>query len=121
MELSKIINKKIAIHCPTEAEADRVLQIMQDNGIVWIGGEPLQTDNEFSNYYEDTCYNLEKNGLGFSPVKWYNINKYKIIPAAEFIAANSPALIVTGGTVNNNHVLIVTGAEHPYDFNNLPA
>ena len=121
MKLSEIVDKKIAIHCLTEAEADKVLQIMQDNGISWVGGDSFQTDNEFSNYYEDTCYNLQDNILEYSSVAYYTRNKYKIISAAAFIAANTPTLIVTGGTVNNNHVLIVTGAEHPYDFNNLPA
>ena len=125
MKLKSIVRESIVIHCPTEALANQVLQIMRDGGFKWAREEDGTNLNHWGEYSVNTYYTLHNNLIQYGDIYGDYIDYYKIFSASSFIAANTPTLIVTGGTVNDNHVLLVTGAEHPYDgspdFNNLPA
>ena len=89
MKLSEIIGKKIAVHCPTEPEAEQVLAIMKTSERLSKDALSKNEDNWYS-HQNDTCYDIHCGFIDYCTKTFYTSNGYTIIPASEFIASNQP-------------------------------
>jgi len=54
---------EIIVHCPTEADAHRLLNYLHQNGVRWSDGSTLPSQLSWSRYREETCYRCHNNLL----------------------------------------------------------
>ncbi len=83
------MSEKIAVHCPTEEDWDRVQRKALNNGLRWRNGikhystEKIQ---ESSHRFPDICLDLsEEDRLNFSPIKYYKNMGHTIISAKKYL------------------------------------
>jgi hypothetical protein len=88
---SKLVLKGIddttVIHCLTQEEANKVTALAQKAGLTWVNGKQYDTGNKWDIRGSKTCYFLTE-GLAHS-VDYFKEEKFKIMPANEFITLNS--------------------------------
>ena len=80
-DFEKWKNQYVVMHCKTEEEAKAFCKEMHEAGLKWWNDSPYikddgVTDDEWSTYKEDTCYNFNE---GFYGVLEYYKNKGFII------------------------------------------
>ena len=66
------------IHCETEEQANAICKLMHESGLKWNSGDSYLEINNFSDYKENTCYNVKKSiftELGYSKKNGYTIYK----------------------------------------------
>lgn len=53
--------KDQVIHCQTEEEANKLMQILEDRGMTWAGRDArsLSGDSKYDVYHDQTCYQLK--------------------------------------------------------------
>jgi len=59
-KIKDLKGQKIAIHCPTEQEADELMKILYENGYTWADGKNIyaHTNNRWRVNKQETCYSL---------------------------------------------------------------
>ncbi len=77
LKYSDLKGSRTAIHCSTQEEWDKVTEIC---GYEWTGGR-------WDKYAINSAINMRL--MAFADVQWHTRMDYTIIPASDFIAANS--------------------------------
>ena len=67
--------EKSAIHCDTEAKAEKLLKAFDKLGKTWIDGDNFADVNYWENYKENTCYT---NDTGYCELNWVKKHSYAI-------------------------------------------
>lgn len=65
----------LAIHCKTEEQAIKLLEVFDKLGKKWRDGSKYLEYIYWEYEEENTCYD---NTNGYSPLKWYKENDYKV-------------------------------------------
>ncbi len=79
LKYSDLKGSRTAIHCSTQLEWDKVTEIC---GYEWV------YESVWRNCGDVSCINLN-HGATYANISWYKKNQFSIIPASDFIAANS--------------------------------
>jgi hypothetical protein len=79
--------EKTAVHCSTEELAEEVLRIAKNDGLTWASGDVIEKNTEWTEFYEQTCYDLPR-GVAYADKGFYVSEGFHIIPAEEFISWN---------------------------------
>lgn len=77
IKLSEFWNskEKLAIHCKTEEQANKLLTAFDKMGERWASGSSYLKVNCWNGYEEDTCYS---NNNRYTFINFYKENNYKI-------------------------------------------
>ena len=82
MNIKEAIKEKTVIHCETESEANRILNMAHELGYRWWHGRSfIDAQNDWNIYENATCYSIE-NGC-YSNIKYYKDANYTIINSTE--------------------------------------
>lgn len=65
----------LAIHCKTEEQAIKLLEVFDKLGKKWLCGNSYLESNYWEANKEDNCYN---NTNQYEDIRWYKHKKYKI-------------------------------------------
>jgi hypothetical protein len=88
MKVSDIVYKKIAIHCSTREESDRVLSLISEAGYTWKSGVGVREKDNWKKYKEATCYCLLNGCLQFCFEEYYIRDGMEVISSDKFGGIN---------------------------------
>ncbi len=84
MKLKEIINQKIAVSCPTEAEAVEFLKQGDNAGLLRRSGKPLLSAACcWGKFKENTCFTFSDGFFGYDKKDHFEDYNYTIIPFTE--------------------------------------
>ena len=86
-KLEEFTNKEV-IHCPTGELANKICELLNNNGFSWNTGRLYIYDNNWEYYKENTCY-LVKKGK-YSDINYYKSEGYTIKSAQWFLNNFTP-------------------------------
>ena len=79
--LERAKSEKIAIHTPTEEQAQLLLSELDKRGYLWRGGNKLTDATYYEN--ENTCYDFGMSNYSdkvtYESLDWYQENNYTIV------------------------------------------
>ena len=83
------IGSKVAMHCPTEEEANKFLAFLEEKCVTWADGTRLTRRNYYDDLGEDICYSFtdERNGIRrvkYDSISYYKRHKYTILEFGDF-------------------------------------
>lgn len=79
INLKSIIDKNIAISCPTKEDAIEFSKVCKDNGLKWGSGDEIIDNIKYDKYGENTCYEIDEVGIYYSPKSFFKSQGYNII------------------------------------------
>lgn len=81
MNISKLIGKKIAVHCDTEEKAKAFLKECEDAGVRWVSEREATSHTNWDTYKSDSCYDtyFNDNKIGYAGISWYKQRNYEIL------------------------------------------
>lgn len=82
-KLEEFTNKEV-IHCPTGELANKICELLNNNGFSWITGRLYIYDNNWEYYKENTCYSVKKGK--YSDINYYKSEGYTIYKAEDILA-----------------------------------
>lgn len=82
-KLEEFTNKEV-IHCPTEELANKICELLNNNGFSWNTGRLYIYDNNWKYYKENTCYSVKKGK--YSDIDCYKSEGYTIYKAEDVLA-----------------------------------
>ena len=69
--IEKFKNGDFVINCETEAEANKLMEILALNEIGWHRIGDTKEKNNFEHYMSETCYNIENDRLWYANIDYY--------------------------------------------------
>lgn len=79
----------IAVHCDTEDKAKALLRQLDAVGVTWSSGACLTDFTAYEIYKELTCYMVDKAGLGYCTLSYFEDKEIPVIPF-DFISHEDP-------------------------------
>lgn len=70
------LDRGIAIHTKTEAEANRLAKLFSDEGLKWVDGDSFLEDPDWDNYEEQTAYLVSKLQSTKSSISYGDVSHY---------------------------------------------
>lgn len=91
INLDKMKQENVVVHCDTEDKARKLLTVLKEDGYVWSGlNKDLLRDIEYKKHHTNTCYRipyLDEKEISFSGYDFYDKNNYKIISFDDLLEA----------------------------------
>lgn len=83
----KPIEPGMVIHCPTEENANELLEYLDGLGYKWLfSSEKLLECTRYDVYGENTCYSVEENmGVTYSDIGYFKSERYEVIEFSDLI------------------------------------
>ena len=87
--IEKFKNERIAVHCNTQKEYDKLMKLLEGYGFRWKRGEKPTCFNAFEEYKSETYISDELDnilpGLGYADKNYHVIKNYELIECKDFI------------------------------------
>ena len=81
IHIKEAIKENTVVHCETEQEANRILEMAESLGCKWWYGKGYEDNTEWNCYKRTTCYYLFDGS--YSNYNYFQIRNYNIIPSTQ--------------------------------------
>src|SRR5690554_3396558 len=81
IHIKEAIKENTVIHCETEEEAERILDMAHELGYKWWTGENYENNTEWDIYKSKMCYDLLEGS--YSDCYYFKNKNYSIIPSTQ--------------------------------------
>ena len=107
IHIKEAIKEKTVVHCETEQEANRILEMAESLGYKWWYGKNYEDNTAWNIYKSTTCYYLFDGS--YSDYDYFKNRNYTIIPSTQ-IADVEPTKL-TGGLLSPEDIKEIKAGE----------
>ena len=114
--IERFKNEKIAVHCNTEKEYEKLMKLLEEHNMIWNSGRKPTSINYYDFYKNETCVTFDsaEKKLFYGDIEFFKIDFYKIVECKNFIKTVKKE--EKSGTVEL--ILTINGEGHFISFQN---